>query len=210
MSHPLPLSTGHHLPVAGSRHEPLYAVGARFESADAILAAASHLKEEGFSCFESYTPYPVHGLAEAMRLPKSILSFLVLVGGISAVLIALSMELIPTMFLYPLVVDGKPTNLSALPQFLPITVALTLMISAVTAVFGMILLGGMPRLNNPIFAWDLFQRGASRSFFLSVEARDAKFSVASVTELLEGLGAGDITAIHLEASEETPKPDHEV
>jgi hypothetical protein len=111
------------------------------------------------------------------------------------------MELIPTGLIYPLMVDGKPTNFSALPQFIPIVVALTLMISAVTAVAGMILLGGMPLFNNPMFAWDLFERGASRSFFIAIEAHDPKFTTASVTELLHDLGGLDVTAIHLEASD---------
>jgi len=201
MSHHLSISEGHHLPVAGSKEEALYAIGARFESSDDIVKAAAKLQKEGFSCYESYTPYPVHGLAQVMRLPKSILSFLVLGGGISAILIALSMELIPTGLIYPLMVDGKPTNFSALPQFMPIVVALTLMISAVTAVAGMILLGGMPLFNNPMFAWDLFERGASRSFFIAIEAHDPKFTTASVTELLHDLGGLDVTAIHLEASD---------
>ena len=202
MSEHLLKSEGHHLPVAGCKNESLYAIGARFESPDALLRATAALQESGFSCYESYTPYPVHGLAEVMRLPKSILSLLVLGGGISAILIALSMELIPTGLIYPLVVDGKPTNLSALPQFIPIVVALTLMIGAVTAVIGMILLGGMPRFNHPMFAWDLFERGASRSFFIAVEALDPKFTTASVTELLQDQGGLDMTAIHQETSEE--------
>lgn len=205
MSHHLSISEGHHLPVAGSKEEALYAIGARFESSDDIVKAAAKLQKEGFSCYESYTPYPVHGLAQVMRLPKSILSFLVLGGGISAILIALSMELIPTGLIYPLMVDGKPTNFSALPQFIPIVVALTLMISAVTAVTGMILLGGMPLFNNPMFAWDLFERGASRSFFIAVEAHDPKFTTASVTELLHDLGGLDVTAIHQETFKEGPR-----
>jgi hypothetical protein len=144
------------------------------------------------------TPYPVHGLAEAMRLPKSLLSFLVLGGGLTAILIAFSMELIPSTLIYPLVVDGKPLNLLALPQYVPIVVALTLMIGAIAAVKGMIILGGMPRLNNPMFAWDLFAKDASRGFFLAIEADDKKFTTTGVTELLDQLGAGDVTAIHLE------------
>lgn len=195
----------HHLPVAGSAEEPLYAIGARFESADAIVNAASTLQETGFRCYESYAPYPVHGLAQKMRLPKSILSILVLGGGISTVLISLSMQLIPTMFIYPLIVNAKPTNFSALPMFMPITIALTLMIAAVTAVGGMILLGGMPRFNHPMFAWDLFQKGASRSFFIAVEAHDPKFTTAAVTELLHDLGGLDVTAIHHESNEEAIK-----
>jgi hypothetical protein len=188
----------HHLPVAGSKDETLYAVGARFDTPDQLVAAVKRLRSEGYSSYESFTPYPLHGIAEAMRLPKSILSFLVLGGGLSAILIALSMELIPSTLIYPLVVDGKPLNLSALPQYVPIVVALTLMIGAIAAVVGMIVLGGMPRLNHPMFAWDLFAKDASRGFFLAVEAEDKKFSAAAVTGLLEQLGAGDITAIHLE------------
>ena len=71
----------------------------------------------------------------------------------------------------------------------------------------MILLGGMPRLNNPMFAWDLFQRGASRGFFLSWRP-DRKFTTASVTELLHDLGASDITAIHQEAFDHRGDKDH--
>jgi hypothetical protein len=156
----------HHLPIAGSKDEPLYAIGARFDKPEALVRAVEHLRSEGITAYECFTPYPVHGLAESMRLPKSILSFLVLGGGASAILIALLMEIIPSTLIYPLVVDGKPLNLLALPQYIPIVVALTLMIGAITAVFGMILLGGMPKLNNPMFAWDLFAKEASRGFFM--------------------------------------------
>jgi len=191
----------HHLPIAGSKDEPLYAIGARFDTPEALVEAVERLRSEGITAYECFTPYPVHGLAESMKLPKSILSFLVLGGGATAILIALSMEIIPSTLIYPLVVDGKPLNLLALPQYIPIVVALTLMIGAITAVFGMILLGGMPRWNNPMFAWDLFAKEASRGFFLAVEARDKKFSTAGLTDLLHDLSAGNITAIHLEAPE---------
>lgn len=191
----------HHLPVCGSVEEPLYAVGARFDTPGDLIKVVHRLRSQGYSNYECFTPYPVHGLAETMRLPKSVLSFLVLGAGVTAILIALSMELIPSTLIYPLVVDGKPLNLSALPQYIPIVVALTLMISAIVAVKGMILLGGMPRLNHPMFGWDLFAKDASRGFFLSVEASDKKFSVSGLTELIHELGGGDVTAIHLEAPE---------
>jgi hypothetical protein len=191
----------HHLPVCGSLEEPLYAVGARFDTPGDLIKAVHRLRSQGYSNYECFTPYPVHGLAETMRLPKSVLSFLVLGAGVTAILIALSMELIPSTLIYPLVVDGKPLNLSALPQYIPIVVALTLMISAIVAVKGMILLGGMPRLNHPMFGWDLFSKDASRGFFLSVEASDKKFSVSGLTELIHELGGGDVTAIHLETPE---------
>ncbi len=200
--HNLPMHKEHQLPIAGSKEAPLYGLGARFESPEALVKAASTLQEKGFRCFESYTPYPLHGLAQVMCLPKSMLSLIVLGGGISAVVIALLLQMIPSTLFYPLVVNAKPTNFSALPLYMPITVALTLMIAAVTAVTGMILLGGMPRLNHPMFSWDLFECGASRSFFIAIEVRDPKFTMAAVTELLHNLGALDVTAIHEEGDGE--------
>jgi hypothetical protein len=190
-----------HLPVAGSKDLPLHALGARFDTPEALIGAVGALRAAGIRSYNSFTPYPVHGLAEAMRLPKSILSFLVLGGGITAVLIALSMELVPSALIYPITVGGKPVNFSGLPQYVPIIVALTLMISAIVAVKGMILLGGMPRLNHPMLAWDLFAKDASRGFFLSVDAADKQFSVAGLTELLENAGATDLAAIHEEETE---------
>jgi hypothetical protein len=186
------------LPLCGSPFQPLHAVGARFETPDALIAAFTRLRGAGYTAVDCYTPYPVHGLAETMRLPKSLLSFLVLGGGLTAILLALSMELIPSNLIYPIVVDGKPTGLAGLPQYVPIIVALTLMIGAVAAVKGMIILGGMPRLNHPMLAWDLFAKEASRGFFLAVSARDRNFSLAEVSEILGDAGAGNITAIHLE------------
>lgn len=199
MSHHITLRSGHHLPLCGSKEEPLYAIGARFDTPEELIAAVHRLLAEGYTRYGCFTPYPVHGLPEAMKLPKSILSFLVLGGGFTAILIALSMQIIPTTLIYPLIVGGKPLDLSALPQYIPITVALTLMISAIVAVKGMILLGGMPRMNHPMLAWELFSKNASRGFFLSVEAHDKKFQVAEVTELLHDLGSTDLIAIHLES-----------
>ena len=187
-----------HLPVAGSLAEPLHAVGARFDTPESLIAAVRGLRSAGYEAVDCYTPYPVHGLAETMRLPKSLLSFLVLGGAVTAIALALTMQLVPSNLIYPIVVDGKPVDFSGLPQYVPITVALTLMLGALAAVKGMIILGGMPRLNHPMLAWDLFAKEASRGFFLAVRASDAKFSSAETAELLHRLGAGDVTAIHLE------------
>ena len=60
----------HHLPIAGSKDEPLYAIGARFDTPEALVGAGERLRSEGITSYECFTPYPVHGLAESMRLPK--------------------------------------------------------------------------------------------------------------------------------------------
>jgi len=165
-----------HLPVAGSLAEPLRAVGARFDTPDALIAAVRSLRSAGYHAVDCYTRIPSTGSAEELKAPKSLLSFLVLGGAVSAIVLALTMQLVPSNLIYPLVVQGKPVDL--------------LRASPVRADHR----GANPdawrggcrdrddpagrhaRLNHPMLAWDLFAKDTSGDFFLSVSARDPYFT----------------------------------
>ncbi len=108
----------------------------------------------------------------------------------------MTMEFGTSSFLYPLIVAGKPTNLFTVPAFFPVMFELTILLSAFTAVFGMLILNGLPRLNHQLFNWDRFKKVTEDKFFVAIEARDQKFSTRSVSDFLESLGATNITTIH--------------
>ena len=44
-----------------------YGIIAVFDTPDAILAAARHLRELGYRAIEAYTPFPVEGLTRPCR-----------------------------------------------------------------------------------------------------------------------------------------------
>ena len=81
------------------------------------------------------SPFPIHGMDEAMGLGKSWLSAVVLAGGITGLLTAVILEFGPSWILYPLIVHGKPFNLCTVPAFFPIMFELTILFSAFAAFF---------------------------------------------------------------------------
>ena len=88
----------------------VYGMGAQYPSAATLYEAAKLVRDAGFKRWDVHSPFPIHGMDEAMGLKKSWLSAVVLAGGISGLLTAVIMEFGPSSLLYPVIVHGKPTN----------------------------------------------------------------------------------------------------
>lgn len=182
--------------TAGSSQEPLFAIGAEFESARDLYHAAEKVRDAGYKRWDVYSPFPIHGMDEAMGLTKSWLSALVFIGGLTGFSLAVFIEFGTSSYLYPLVVAGKPTNLMTIPAFFPIMFELTILFSALTATFGMLALNGLPRWNHPTFNWDRFKKVTEDKFFIAIEATDEKFSASEAASLLTSIGGTHVTVIH--------------
>ena len=87
------------------------------------------------------------------------------------------LELGSALYLYPLIVQGKPVNITTIPAFFPVIFELTVLFSAFGAVFGMLAMNLLPRWNHPLFNWDRFvEKATDDGFFVVVEASDPRFS----------------------------------
>ncbi len=182
--------------VAGNPQSPLFGMGAEVSSASALYHAAEKIRDAGYRRWDVYSPFPIHGMDQAMGLKKSWLSALVFCGGITGLSIALLLQFYPSTIEYPLIVAGKPVNFFTVPAFFPIIFELTVLLSAFTATFGMLALNGLPRWHHPIFSWDRFKKVSNDGFFIAIEATDPKFNEEATRAMLEGLGARHITLIH--------------
>lgn len=169
--------------------KPAYGYVAEFESAAAIYHAAEKVRDAGFKRWDVHSPYPIHGMDAAMGLKKSWLSALVLAGGATGGCTALFMQFFTQVNLYPTVVQGKPTDISTLPAFFPVIFELTILISAFSVLFGLLVILMLPRLNHPLFTSKTFLKFSDDGFIISIEARDPKFSREKTKEMLESLGA---------------------
>ena len=54
---------------------------AEFDSPESLKAAARRLHDEGFTRWDSHSPFPIHGIDRAMGVRKTRLPWLVLGGG---------------------------------------------------------------------------------------------------------------------------------
>jgi len=178
-------------------HEsPLYGVAAEFDSARDLFHAAEQMRDAGFRRFDVFSPFPIHGMDEAMGLKRSLLGKIIFLGGLTGFVSAVALQFIPSSFIYPLIVMGKPTNLFTVPAFFPIMFEFTVLISAFTATFGMLIMNGLPRLHHPMLGWERFKRVSDDKFFCVIEKRDPKFSEREVRDFLESIGGHNITKIH--------------
>ncbi len=182
--------------VTGNPEAPLFAIAAEVSSASELYHAAEKVRDAGYRRWDVYSPFPIHGMDQAMGLKKSWLSALVFLGGLAGFCFAIVLQFYPSSFEYPLVVAGKPVNFFTVPAFFPIMFELTVLISAFTATFGMIAINGLPRWNHPLFNWDAFKKVSNDGFFLAIEAKDPKFDSEATRAMLEGLGARNITMVH--------------
>lgn len=174
----------------------VYGLGAEFDSAADLLHAAEKVRDGGFRHWDAHTPFPVHGLDAAMGLGKSWLSAPVLAGGITGLLTAVGLTMIPSFLVYPVIVHGKPYNFFTSPAFFPIFFELTVLFSAFATVFSIMVFNRLPMWYHPVFNWERFKRATDDGFFIVVEARDPKFNEAKTRELLESIGGKHVTLIH--------------
>jgi hypothetical protein len=168
---------------------------AEFETPDAIVKAAEGVRDAGYSKWDVHTPYPLHGMDDAMGLPDSRLGWIVLACGLTGLSLAVTMIQWMNGYDYPLVIGGKPAD--AIPSMVPIMFELTVLLSSFGAVFGMLGLNQIPRHHHPIFASERFEAFSTDKFFVSIEAEDPKFDVEKTKELLSAMGPS-----HLELVEE--------
>jgi hypothetical protein len=178
---------------------------AEYESAGACVHAAEKLRDAGYAAFDAHTPFPVHGMDQAMGLPDSRLGWLVLPAGITGVSLGFLMIWWMNGVDYPLIIGGKPAF--SIPSMVPILFELTILFSALTAVFGMFGLNQLPRHHHPIFNSDRFASATDDKFFISVESSDPKFNLEKTKKLLEATHPTNIELVadkDDEVSEDAP------
>jgi hypothetical protein len=176
----------------------LYGVVAEFDSTEKLLRAARRVRDAGYKDTDAFTPFPVHGLIEALGARRSRLAGLILIGGTVGCLVGFLLQYWVSVIHYPHVVSGRPYF--SWPNFIPIIFECTVLFAAFTAVIGMMALNGLPKPYHPIFSAPRIEGCSTDKFMLFVKSTDALFDLDRTSEFLRGLGSDHVTAIHAEPS----------
>jgi hypothetical protein len=177
----------------GKIREGLYGVIAEFNDPQALLDAAHKVKEEGYTSVDAFSPFPIHGLAEAVGFHKTKLSSIVLGMGILGGVGGFFMCWYANVIAYPLNIGGKPYN--SWPAWIPITFECAILLAALGAVFGMLALNGLPMPYHPVFNVRRFDSASRDKFFLVVQARDPRFEHEEARRFLATLGPREVTDV---------------
>ena len=172
----------------------IYGLLARFESPEDLMKAAVKVRDKGFQKFDCHTPYPVHGMDDAMGLKRSILGYIVGVGAVGGATVGMLLQWYVSTVDYPIVISGKP--LFSWQAYMIITFVLMVLGGALSSLLGMFHLNRMPTFNHPLFNSKIFEKATDDYFFISIECEDPLFDETKTVEFLSSIGGKDIEVVN--------------
>ncbi len=168
----------------------IYGLLAEFDTPSQLVDAAHKIREAGYTKTDAFSPFPIHEIDEALGVKRTILPFLVLGGGVTGLLSALALVTYVHVIDYPIIVGGRP--FFSLPSFIPPTFELTILFASFAAVFGMLLLNGLPQPYHPVFNVPRFALATREKFFLLIETSDSKFNYDETKSFMQSLNAQEV------------------
>ena len=171
----------------------IYGLLAEFKELKELLHAAKSVREEGFTDFDCHTPFPVHGLDDAMGLKRSVVGYIVGIGCFLGASGGLLIQWWSSTIAYPIVISGKP--FFSWQAYMIITFVLMILGGSFAALFGMFHLNKMPTFHHALFNSDNFKKATDDGFFLSIEYKDPLLELDETKELLESLGGINIEEV---------------
>lgn len=147
------------------------------------VEAATKMREAGYTKFDAITPFPVHGMEEAIGIKRSPIPYVTFVFALIGGSCGLLLQYWTSAVSWPINVGGKP-YFSA-PAFIPITFELTILFAALSSVAAMFILNKMPQVNPPIIDPDL----TCCKFALWIPETETGYNAEKVESFLKQLGA---------------------
>lgn len=170
-----------------------YGVLAEYDTPADVMAAAEKVRDAGYTQWDVHTPFPVHGMDDAMGLKNSKVGWFTFCGGMTGFFGGNLMIWFMNSFDYGIVVGGKPLY-SPLFAF-PVSYELTILLSAFGSLFGMLFLNRLPRLHHPLLKNRRFAKVTHDKFYVVIECADPKYSEEETHALLEESGSSHLEVV---------------
>jgi len=178
----------------------LYSYTGIFDTPDEIIRAAEKTSEHGYKKYDVHTPYPLHGMNKAMKLPPSKLGYVALVVGLSGALAALLTMFWMSAVDYPIIIGGKP--FFSFPAYVPVMFEVTVLSASIATVLTMLFIFfKLPNNAHPLHDTPYMKKVSSDKYGISIQAEDEKFNEEDVKQFLAELGAKEITPIYYDNEE---------
>jgi len=173
-----------------------YGILAEFDNPNALLQAAKELNKEGYKEYDCHSPFPIHGMDDAMGLKRSPLGYIVFLLAGSALIAGVALEWWTSTVDYPIVISGKP--FFSYQAYGPVAFALMVLTGAFTSLLGMLILNKLPKFFHPLFNSSKFEKTTDDGFFVSLTSADSKFDLEKSKAFLEKIGGKNIEVIGAE------------
>lgn len=158
-----------------------------FDDEDILLHAVDHIREKGIKIHEVFSPFPVHGLDEALGYTRSRLPIAAFLFGMTGTILALFTQIWMLGFDWPMIIGGK--NHASLPPFIPVTFEFTVLLSAFGMVGTFFIVSDMKPYGWPR-QFDL--RSTDDKHVMAIDLASNKLSKDDISRILKDNGASEI------------------
>ena len=165
-----------------------------FDDPDQLIHAAETVRDAGWTKWDCHTPYPVHGLDDAMGLKPSKLPYFTLSAGFVGAGLFLYMMYWMSAVDYPVRIGGKPYF--SWPAFVPITFEAFVLFAGLATMGGMIALTKLGSWASPLHDNDVMHEVTSSRLGVVLDADDENFGEDSARDLLEAAGCQDVRVLY--------------
>lgn len=183
--------------------EVVYGIIAEFAAPADLIHGAQRVRDAGYKKWDVYSPFPVHGMDEAMGTPQTKLPLVVGTIGLSGAGLGYLMQWWMTARDYPLVVQGKP--FFAWEPWTPITFECGILLTAFACLIGMLAFNKLPMWHHPLMRKERFLRVSDDRLVICIEAADPKFDPVNTGKLLEHAGGRHIDLVEFGDGKADPR-----
>lgn len=167
-----------------------------FDDDEKLLSGAWKARDKNIEMYDVYTPFPVHGLDDAMGIKRSFLPYITFLAGAFGLLVAVGLQVWTSAFSWPLNVGGKP--FISWPAFIPVTFELTVLFAAHTTVAAFLIYNKLFPGKEPLI---MHPEQTCSKFVIAIE-KD-KVNVEDVSNMFKEQGAIEVQVKNIDTN---PKP----
>jgi Protein of unknown function (DUF3341) len=158
-----------------------------FNDEDVLLHAVGNIRGKGVKIHEVFSPFPVHGLDEALGYKRSRLPIAAFMFGMTGTSLALLMQIWMLGYDWPMIIGGK--NFASLPPFIPVTFELTVLLAAFGMVITFFIVSDMKPYKYPR-QFDI--RSTDDKHVMAIDLGTNKLSKDEIGRILKDNGAEEV------------------
>ena len=160
---------------------------AEFRTPEDLVRVVRELRARGYQRLDAFSPYPVHGLEEAIGLTRSNLNLTVFPLAVLGAAFGFLVQWWCNAHDYKLNVGGRPLN--SIPASIPITFEAGVLTASLLGLLVLLILCKLPALYSPLFDVPGFERASIDRFWVGIDERDPSFDELQGERDLRELGA---------------------
>jgi hypothetical protein len=159
-----------------------------FEDEDVLLDAVQQIRSSGVKIHEVYSPFPVHGLDEALGYKRSRLPIAAFLFGMTGTSLALLMQIWMLGYDWPMIIGGK--NFASLPPFIPVTFEMTVLLASLGMVGTFMIASNMKPYGWPV-QFDV--RSTDDKHVMAIDlGMNNRHSSDNISKILKQAGASEV------------------